>query len=517
MNTIFRMMATGLALGIFGSPVGPTGWVKAQETTSGGNLLQHSSAPSEEPAPESNGALPSDSHVRIVRLSDVKGSLALDRKTGHGFEQTMQNMPIVEGEKLKTEEGYAEVEFEDSSTLRLTPNSQVDFSLLALRSSGAKASTMNLIHGTVYVTLESTKANEFELRTGKTKLLVTPSTHLRLEVNGSKTEVSVFSGSVQVQRDSETTLVGKKESLTLDSDLATVAKKISGEPYDAWDKESNEYHARYSRANAFAGSGNTFGLSDLNYYGSFTNTGFGQIWQPYFAGAGWSPYCNGLWALYPGAGYSWVSPYPWGWLPYHSGTWNYYPTYGWGWQPGGNWNGLNNVPAGGTQVTGTSASPLRSPLRPAPPQVPATGARPSLLLANQSQLVFSKEDKAGNFVFQRESAGLGVPRGTLGSLNKIASHVEQHGSASMPVYSVATGGQAGAGGHDVSRGPVVLRPGSTSFASRGTEGVSSATTAGQTSRASGSQSASAYHGAGGSAPTGSGATGGSGGHAASPK
>ena len=77
-----------------------------------------------------NGAMPGDSHVRIVRLSDVKGTLALDRKTGLGFEQTMQNMPIVEGERLKTEDGYAEVEFEDNSTLRLAPDSQVDFRCL---------------------------------------------------------------------------------------------------------------------------------------------------------------------------------------------------------------------------------------------------------------------------------------------------------------------------------------------------------------------------------------------------
>ena len=49
-----------------------------------------------------------------------------------------------------------------------------------------------------------------------------------------------------------------------------------------------------------------------------------SFWQPYFVGAGWSPYANGLWALYPGAGYSFVSPYPWGWLPYHSGSWGFF-------------------------------------------------------------------------------------------------------------------------------------------------------------------------------------------------
>ncbi len=104
------------------------------------------------------------------------------------------------------------------------------------------------------------------------------------------------------------------------------------------------------------------GLSDLNYYGSFINApGYGSFWQPYFVGAGWSPYANGLWAFYPGAGYSWVSPYPWGWLPYHSGSWSFVPGYGWGWQPGSTFNGLNNVamtgmsPSTGMSPTGTMA------------------------------------------------------------------------------------------------------------------------------------------------------------------
>ena len=75
------------------------------------------------------------------------------------------------------------------------------------------------------------------------------------------------------------------------------------------------------------------------------------MWRPYFASAAWDPYSNGVWAWYQGAGYSWVSPYPWGWTPYHFGSWSYCSGAGWGWQPGGSWNGLNNViavvPTGG--------------------------------------------------------------------------------------------------------------------------------------------------------------------------
>ena len=400
---------------------------------------------------EDNGARPGDSHVRIVRLSQAKGTLSLDRKTGHGFEMTMTNMPIVEGEKLRTAEGYAEVEFEDNSTLRVAPNSLVEFPLLALRGSGAKASTVNVVQGTVYVNLQGTKGNEFLLEADGRKMTVAPSTRVRMMVESGKTVVSVFNGSVEVQRGSETALVTKKQSMTLGGDEVSVAKKIEEEPYDAWDKESNDYHARYSQANTFAGGGSSYGLSDLNYYGGFINAGgFGSFWQPYFAGAGWSPYGSGVWALYPGAGYSFVSPYPWGWLPYHSGTWSFFPGYGWGWQPGGSFNGLNNVVAGGGQTTGT----LRTPLRPAPPAVGA-----SLAVAGDRPMVFSQQDKAGNFVFQKDSAGLGVPRGSLGSLSKISNHVQQHGSASMPVYAAAPSERAGASSHGASAGPVTLRAG----------------------------------------------------------
>jgi FecR protein len=438
-------------------------------------------------------------------------------------------MPIVEGAKLRTADGYAEVEFEDNSTLRLAPESQVDFSLLALRSSGAKASTMNVVKGTVYVSTESTKDNEFLLEAGEAKMMVAPSTHLRLEFDGGKAVVSVFKGSVEVRRGEDTTVVDKKESLTLGAGEMTVAKKVAEEPYDAWDKESIDYHERYSKANAFAGSGNAFGLSDLNYYGNFINAGgCGQMWQPYMVSAAWSPYANGLWALYPGAGYSWVSPYPWGWLPYHSGSWAFCNGVGWGWQPGGRWYGLNNIAGvGGFGASGLAKNPVRSPLRPTVPQVAAGAAKPSLVLSNQRPMVFSKEDRPGNFVFQKDSAGLGVPRGSLGNLNKISNDVGRHGSANISVYATAPNGGMEANNHGASRGPVTLRAGSAGEGERGNSSVSSASRQGAyegQSAHQGSQGSPSYHGASqpaaGGAPMSSPASnssGGARGGAASPK
>ncbi len=166
MKMTSRTTLTVLAVGMW---CGSTGWLAAQGTSAGTLSGQVTTATANVAAASDNGALPGDSHVRIVRLSDVSGKLALDRNTGKGFEATMQNMPIVQGERLQTTDGYAEVEFEDNSTLRLAPESRVDFPLLALRSSGAKASTMRVLRGTVYVTTESTKDNEFLLEAGADK------------------------------------------------------------------------------------------------------------------------------------------------------------------------------------------------------------------------------------------------------------------------------------------------------------------------------------------------------------
>lgn len=462
MKATSRITLLTFVLGSVSGPVGFAGWLVAQETLSavgsgGGVAAAGTAATAIDVAAKSDGTQPGDTHVRIVRLSDVKGVVSLDRKTGNGFEAAMQNMPIVEGERLRTGNGYAEIEFEDNSTLRLTPDSQVDFPLLALRRSGTKASTMNVVRGTVYVNLEKTQGNEFVLLTGGAKMTVAPATHLRLEVDDQSTVVSVFNGSTTVQHGAETTLVGKKESVRLDGGQVTLAKKVADEPNDAWNKESNDYHAQYAKANSFAGSGNAYGLSDLNYYGSFINAGgCGQMWQPYFVSAGWSPYASGLWALYPGAGYSFVSPYPWGWLPFHTGLWSYCPTNGWGWQPGGSWRGLNNI---ATSTGETGKTGIHSPLRPALPQSPAEVAKASLVMTGGSALVYSRQDKAGNFVFQRDSAGLGVPRGSLGGLGRISNHVEQHGSASMPVYAAAPGREIQTAGHEGNSGPVTLRAG----------------------------------------------------------
>src|SRR5216684_8636774 len=95
-------------------------------------------------------ALPAaaDSQARIVRLSDVQGTVQINKNAGLGFERAFANLPITQGTQLRTREnGRAEIEFEDGSTLRVTPNTAVQFSQLGLSDAGKRISTLDLVEG----------------------------------------------------------------------------------------------------------------------------------------------------------------------------------------------------------------------------------------------------------------------------------------------------------------------------------------------------------------------------------
>ena len=51
-----------------------------------------------------------ESQARIVRLSDVQGSVQIDKNSGLGYEKAFLNLPIIQGTQLRTRQsGRAEV------------------------------------------------------------------------------------------------------------------------------------------------------------------------------------------------------------------------------------------------------------------------------------------------------------------------------------------------------------------------------------------------------------------------
>lgn len=183
-----------------------------------------------------------DSHVRSVVLSHTQGQVGLDRRKGRGMELAMQNMPLVEGMKLATADGYAEVGVEDGTHVRLTPSTVVDLDQLALHRTGELASVIGVRLGTVYVTTGERKASAIRLQAGGTCIYVNHATHLRLEITPGRIEVAVFTGNASVEGPvGHMVAVKKSESLPFhlaQGGMATIVPGIEERPTDAWEKEA---------------------------------------------------------------------------------------------------------------------------------------------------------------------------------------------------------------------------------------------------------------------------------------
>jgi FecR protein len=384
-------------------------------------------------------------HVRIVRLSQViatkQDDVQVDRNTGRGFENGFENLPITEGTKLRTGAGFAEVEFEDNSSLRITPHTLIEFSQLGLLPSGATVSLVNVVEGNVYVSLENTRNTQFTLTFGREKIALMPSTHIRLHVRPASKQLAVYSGSTRLEGPPGMTIVGKKKMLTFDptgENAPVMTKNTLQSRYDHWDRNAVQFH-KVSRAQSFP---YLFGVSDLNYYGAFADTGCGLMWWPYLVSAAWDPYMNGNWVWYPSAGYTWVSSYPWGWMPYHYGEWiQCGPS--WGWLPGGYWAGLNNPPKPPAPKPGPQPPRPHPPLPPRPPK-PVVPANATIVAVNRRPLTSSSASGPGNFVFRNDSAGTGIPRARFKNLADISNHVLRQGSftATIPVTGLGRSAQA---------------------------------------------------------------------------
>ncbi len=391
-----------------------------------------------------------ESNARIVRLSTVEGTVEIDRAAGQGFEKAFLNMPITQGMKLRTaSDGRAEVEFEDGSTVRLTPNTSLQFTDLGTRDSGAKVNTVDVAEGMAYFDVLGEKGDEWVVTFSHQKIDLTRSAHFRVDVQNGSGEVAVFDGRVQVTGPEGSLEVSKKQTATFDlsTDKYELAKKIVPDAYDQWDKQQAQYNQRRTMANSYH-SPYAYGWSDLAYYGNFFNlAGYGSCWQPYFMSAAWNPFMDGAWVYYPGFGYTWVSAYPWGWMPYHYGSWMYAGFgQGWCWLPTYNYAAYPVYSA--VPIIGPRRPPRFNP--PRPPVIHTTG----VVAVGRGPSYTITPPGTRRIVVRGGDAGLGIPR-MRDNLGKINRTFERTGEAMVfvprravvvPAVPMSTASQPGMAG-----------------------------------------------------------------------
>lgn len=274
-------------------------------------------------------------YARIVRISMVNGDVQVSR-SGHSWEPAAQNMPVMQGMTIGTNDGYAEVQFEDGSTAWISRDTLVQFTELAL-ADGSRISKLTLGEGTLSVMTELRRADTFSVSTSAETMAVGKDSFFRVDCFHDGASVSVLAGELQVASGSGTETVKKGQTLAYESKLNKVSLKAKPK-FDDWDRwtvsRARATQVETAQSSSYVTPPFSYGLADMSGYGNWNYfAGYGYGWQPYGMGNCWMPFSNGGWNFYPGFGWTWISAEPWGWVPYHFGSWDYLPYSGWTWFP----------------------------------------------------------------------------------------------------------------------------------------------------------------------------------------
>ncbi|HEV2348782.1 MAG TPA: DUF6600 domain-containing protein [Terriglobia bacterium] len=284
------------------------------------------------------------SHVRIVRLSFVEGTVTVKKPDLADWSTAPINTPIEEGFKLSTsEQSFAEVEFENTSTARLGQLTLLDFDQLVMSPNGGKVNRMTLEQGYATFTVHPEGVDAFEVKAqdATVTLAAGATTEFRVDIDGGSVRIEVFKGAAQVSSSQGQQTLTKNMVAEIHPGAEQAFNLSHGIVKDAWDQWVNDRNNQEAvdrnspNPSIYSADDNNsyYGWNDLSYYGDWNYfPGFGYGWAPYMS-VGWSPFMDGRWCWYPGFGYTWISGEPWGWLPYHFGGWAFQDGFGWTWFP----------------------------------------------------------------------------------------------------------------------------------------------------------------------------------------
>ena len=375
----------------------------------------------------------------VARISLIQGEVSARCGDTGDWAAAALNQPLVGGDRISTGDGSkAEVQLDHSNILRLGNNTQVKIATVERAKIERAQIQVQVGQGLAYYTVFEDSEAEVEIDTPNAAVRPTSKEGIyRIEVNGFETHVIVRAGAADISTPQGSTHVETGQAATVRGTTDEAGSVLGGAPSnDSWDSWNNDRDGEIRNAQSWNYTNRYYvGSEDLDAYGHWINVpDYGRVWAPTVAG-NWSPYRAGRWVSEPHWGWIWVSHEPWGWTPYHSGSWAYCDNVGWGWSPDedGGWYGLNNVaaltPIGHTSGGSGHTQPPRLPGHPPLPHAP------SMIAVNTKPIAASQIASSTSFVFRKDSAGLGVPRGTLGNLNKFSHESISHGTASTAIYA----------------------------------------------------------------------------------
>ncbi|HEY7303728.1 MAG TPA: DUF6600 domain-containing protein [Bryobacteraceae bacterium] len=289
--------------------------------------------PPQEQQPSDGQNTAADEQHGVARLSVVQGDVNLKRGDSGQLEAAVINAPLVAADHVQTSPGSrAEVELDYGNLIRVGPNTDVGFADLQYH-----RYRLQLGAGTIIYRVLRDAGSQSEIDTPSIAVRPLTQGEFRISVlDDGTTQITVRSGQAEID--------GPRGSERLDAGRTTLVRgdpsdpefqetyEIGRDQLDDWsENRDRELLASQSYQHV---SPDIPGADDLDTYGNWVPSEYGEVWAPRSPGADWSPYSQGQWTWGDYYGWTWVDSAPWGWAPYHYGRWFWNTGYGWCWWPG---------------------------------------------------------------------------------------------------------------------------------------------------------------------------------------
>ena len=271
-----------------------------------------------------------------AHIARVDGGVGLER-AGVVYDATPGTL-FVEGDRLSTTGGRAEVLWDVGGALRIDTYTTVDL---------LSADLLRLTQGRLAVDVASGGV------AGPPWRIDTPAATVELQDTGQYL-VAVFKGPGAVEV--EVSVVAGTAALVSDFGVSTVStgqrasvfegrppsapswfNAAASDPLLAW-IDAGPYAAPvgYASSQYLPGQLVTYAGVFAQYGAWQPHSTYGRVWYPKVR-HGWRPYHHGRWRHVDRYGWVWVGRDPWAWPTHHYGRWGFTANVGWYWIPAARW------------------------------------------------------------------------------------------------------------------------------------------------------------------------------------
>src|SRR3954462_1319205 len=272
-----------------------------------------------------------------AHVAFVDGAATIDRENQN--EPAVASMPLVAGDRLRTERGRAELLFPDGSAVYVDEHSSVELQAPTL---------LRVTTGRVILAIAGAAnpaaAPTFQIDTPVASATTDGPGEYRVAVlsgtTGLQTEFAVIrgAGTLATEHGSMTLLAGER-SFALDDRAPSLRQSFNSARLDAFDRWADARRDERLGSSASA----QYLPTDLQMYGgTFEQYGtwqqeaqYGAVWYP-AVDPGWRPYYNGYWSSVQPYGWTWIGIDAWTWPTHHYGRWGYGHNR-WFWVPDRRW------------------------------------------------------------------------------------------------------------------------------------------------------------------------------------